>query len=323
MADHAVLGIDVSQKTLVCALLDVRTRKPRWEKPFPNTEAGIRKLLAQTPADVPWVMEPTGNYSLFVAKQAQQAGRTVCMADPKAAHHYLKSRQGRAKTDKIDAVGLAQMFLDRELKPYPIKPVAMEQADQLLAARRGISDAMARLKQQARELPHAAGPLQQAIQGLQEQQQELERQISALTQKEAALAVAVELDRVPGIGLITATAAVSRLASRTFARADQFVAYIGYDIRIRQSGQKKGELGLSRHGDAELRRLFYLCAKSSVRTKESPFAAQYEREKKKGLKPTAALCVIARKMARLAWSLHHYGTRYDPARVYESVGQPA
>lgn len=323
MSYTAVLGIDVSKETLVCALLDARTRKPRWQKSFPNTAAGVGKLLAQTPADVPWVMEPTGNYSLSVAKLVQPTGRTVLMADPKAAHHYLKSRQARAKTDKIDSVGLALMVLDRELKPYPIKPAAMEHVDQLLAARRGISDALARLKQQARELSHAAGPLQKAIQGLQEQQQELERQIHQLTQQEADLAVAAELDRVPGIGLITATTAASKLAARPFAHADQFVAFIGYDIRVRQSGTKKGEMGLTKHGDAELRRLFYLCAKSSVRTKDSPFAAQYEREKKKGLKPTAALCVIARKMARLVWSLHHHGTRYDPARVYQAVCQPA
>jgi transposase len=323
MTATAVLGIDVSKDTLVSALLDAGTRKPRWQKSFPNTEAGVRKLLEQTPADALWVMEPTGNYSLTAAKRAQAAGRTVVMADPKAAHHYLKSRQGRAKTDKIDAVGLAQLALDRELKPYPIKPAAMEQADQLLSARRGVSDALARLKQQARELPHAAEPLQKAIQGLQEQQQVLDRRLRELNEKEAALAVAAEIDRVPGIGLITATAAASKLAARAFACADAFVAYVGYDIRIRQSGKRQGELGLSKHGDAELRRLFYLCAKASIRTKDSPFAAQYEREKKKGLKPTAALCVIARKMARLAWSLHHHGTRYDAARVYRSVCQPA
>lgn len=323
MTATTVVGIDVSKKTLVCTLLDVRTRKPRWTKSFANSGVGVSKLLAQTPADAPWVMEPTGSYSLAVAKLAQPTGRTVLMADPKAAHDYLKSRQSRAKTDKIDSVGLALMLLDRELKPYPIKPAAMEQVDQLLAARRGITEAMARLKQQARELTHAAGPLQKAIQGLQEQQQELERQISQLSKQEAALAVATELARVPGIGLITATTAASKLAARVFARADQFVAFIGYDIQIRQSGQKKGEWGLTKHGDAELRRLFYLCAKSSVRTKDSPFAVQYEREKKKGLKPTAALCVIARKMARLVWSLHHHGTRYDPARVYQAACQPA
>ena len=41
----------------------------------------------------------------------------------------------------------------------------------------------------------------------------------------------------------------------------------------------------------------------------------YERELAKGLAKTAALCVVARKMARLCWSLHKYGTVYDSARV--------
>ena len=316
-----MLGIDVSKDNLVASLMEPITKKARWTRPVPNTEAGIRKLLALTPADVPWVLEPTGRYSLLAVKLAQEAGRTVLMADPKAAHHFLKSLQSRAKTDKIDSKGLALMGLERSLKPYRIKAAALEQVDQLLSARRGITDAITRLKLQARELPHAAGPLRKAVEELETQQRELEHQLARLKKEEPTLAVAAELERLPGIGLITAVTAVSRLASHSFARADQWVAFVGWDIDIRQSGKRKGEKGLTKQGEGELRRLFYLAAKSSVRAKGSPFAAQYEREKKKGLKKTAALCAVARKMARVVWSLYHHQTTYDPGRVY--AAQPA
>ena len=73
---------------------------------------------------------------------------------------------------------------------------------------------------------------------------------------------------------------------------------------------------MTKQGDAELRRLFYLCAKSTVTRKTSPFAAQYERELKKGMKKTAALCAVARKMAKVVWSLHEHGGQYEPSRVY-------
>jgi len=315
-----MLGIDVSQAELVCTLVDPQRGKDRWQKTVPNTPAGVGQLLAKTPAAIAWVLEPTGRYSLPVVQPARAAGRTVLMADPQEAHYYLKSRQSRAKTDRIDSRGLALLALDRPLRPYPIKPAALEQLDQLLTARNGSADAISRLQPQLQELPPAAGPLEQAIADRKKQQQTLERQIEQQTRQEPALAVVAELKRVHGIGLITAATAASRLAARAFARPDQWVAYLGYDIAVRQSGKREGQLGLTKQGDAELRRLFYLCAKASLRTKDSPFVAQYERELKQGLKKTAALCAVARKLARLVWSLVQHGSRYDPERVYAAAG---
>ena len=74
---------------------------------------------------------------------------------------------------------------------------------------------------------------------------------------------------------------------------------------------------MTKQGDAELRRLLYLCAKSSLRAKGSPFKDQYEREKAKGLSNKAALCAVARKMAKVCWSIVQHSTEYDPDRVYQ------
>ncbi|MBV9851981.1 MAG: transposase, partial [Armatimonadetes bacterium] len=94
------------------------------------------------------------------------------------------------------------------------------------------------------------------------------------------------------------------------------------DVGVPQSGRKKGERGLTKQGDAELRRLLFNCASASLRAKDSPFKAQYERERAKGLSSTAALCAVAlcaaaRKMAKVCWSIVQHGTEYDPARVYQ------
>ena len=130
------------------------------------------------------------------------------------------------------------------------------------------------------------------------------------------------LQQVPGIGPVTAARVAARLAASEFTHSDQFVAFIGLDIRVRQSGQRKGHQGLTKQGDAELRRLFYLCAQATLRARESPFVAQYEREQQKGLAKTAALCAVARKLARLCWSLARHGSDYDPTRVYRDSRLP-
>jgi transposase len=267
------------------------------------------------------VLEPTGRYSQDVARAAREAGRDVRLAQPKKAQLFLKSVQSRAKTDKLDATGLALYALSCDLAPYPLKNDMQEELDQLLLARKGLSQSLCELQARQRELPRAASALAPAVEALQKQLKAIDRQIDRLAKTPEMKAVQ-ELQKVPGIGPVVATTVVSRLRARSFSHPDQFVAYCGLDVRVRQSGKKSGQLGLSKQGEAELRRLLFLAAQASLRGKDSPFAAQYERERAKGLSSTAALCAVARKLARLSWSLVTHGTSYDPDRVYQQNQQP-
>ncbi len=149
----------------------------------------------------------------------------------------------------------------------------------------------------------------------------MDKQIAQLTASHQEFAIATELEKVPGFGKVTAATLASRLAGHTFGHSDQFVAYCGLDVGVRQSGKKNGQTGLTKQGDGELRRLLYLAAQSNLRAKDSPFKAQYERERAKGLSSTAALCAVARKLARLAWSLHKHGASYHPQRVHQQNPQ--
>jgi transposase len=311
-----MLGVDVSKGSLSGALVDAVTRRVLWEGTVPNSAAGVRELLRRSPRDCAWVLEPTGRYSVAVAAQARAEGRAVLLAPPKEAKYFLRSLQGRAKTDRLDSRGLALFGLSRPLRPYPVKGDAVDKLDQLLAARRGIARSLASLKQQAAGLPQAGEALGGAIAGLRRQRGELDRQIAALVAAEGEFAAASALARVPGIGALTAAAVVSCLRAKRFSHPDQFVSHVGLDVRVRESGQHKGRRKLTRQGDAELRRLLYLCAQASLRSKDGTFRAQYERELAKGLPTTAALCAVARKMARLCWSLVRHGTAYDAGRVY-------
>ena len=316
-----MLGIDVSKDTLACTLFDPQTQKALWSRTFDNTPSGIARLLRQTPSDCPLALEPTGRYSTQVASQANQAGRRVLLAAPKKTRHFLHSIQSRAKTDRVDSHGIGLYALCRPLPTYPLKAPMIDQLDQWLCARKSLSQSIATLTVQAQELPHAAPWLRTAIAALQEQRTALDLQIAELTKTTPSLAVVRDLQKVPGIGPVTAATVASRLSSRHFTHSDQFVAYCGLDVAIRQSGKKNGQRGLTKQGDAELRRLLYLAAQANLRTKNSPFKAHYERERAKGLSSTAALCAVARKLARLCWSLVSHGTAYDPDRAYQQNPQ--
>lgn len=309
-----MLALDVSKDTLAVALLDPSTRALCWERQVKNSPAGVDTLLSLVAADHPWVMEPTGRYSLSVAIQAKSAGRQVLLACPRRAKQYLASASPRAKTDRLDARGLGQYALTHSLPPYPVSTPDQRRLQQLLSARKAFAGDLAGYKLRLAELPEAKEHLAGAIADLQARIATLDRQIA---RERRSLPVTAELEKVPGIGPVTSSAVALCLSSKQFTHPDQFVAYIGLDIRVDHSGRRQGPGGrLSHHGDAELRRLLYLCAMSSLRVKGSPFKAQYERECAKGLKSTAALCAVARKMARLCWSLARHGSHYDPDRLY-------
>ena len=318
-----MLGIDVSKQSLVATWIDPITRECLWRSQIDNTLPGIQQLLQHVPPNVPWVVEPTGRYSHLVVKQGYQKGRDVRLAPTRQAKAFLWSVNPRAKTDRLDSYHLALFGLSRPLAPYPIKPEMAEQLDQLLAARKQLQAMATSLRQQKEQCTYAAASLEPVIEQAKAQVKELDKQIAALTQKQEALAPARSLLKVPGIGPVTAAALASRLAFRTFPGPDQFVAYLGLDVSVRQSGQHQGKRKLTKQGDAELRRLLYCCAQSNLRISNSPFRAEYERTIAKGLSTTAALNVVARKLAKVCWAIVHHGTEYDPNRVGKTTKQTA
>ena len=299
----------------------------RWERTVPATPAGLPQLLQHTPPDVPGVLEPTGRYSLSVTRAARAAGREVLLASPRKAKAFLQSRTARAQTDRLDSQGLARYAASRPatepLPPYPIKREPEERLDQLLTARRGIVAALTRLEQRVGELPYAAAPLRQAIADLQARRAELDQAIAPRAGDPALFPAVAQLRAVPGIGPVIAAAVGARLTARRFHNAAAFVAYIGLDIGVILSGRRKGERGLTKQGDAELRRLFYLAARANLRCRESPFKDQFHRERAQGLSKTAVFNAVARKLARVCWSLVHHGTAYQAMQLPPSAARPA
>jgi len=344
-----MLGVDVGKAELHVTWRDPETRRVRWQGAVPNTEAGIRQLLRRVPGTA-LVVEPTGRYGEPLIRAAQADGREVLLAAPRKARAFLWSEQPRAKTDRVDSAGLALYGLTGRLRPYLLPSPAVDQVKQLLAARRGLSQSLTSLRQQRAALPLAADVLTPAITALERQLAELDRQMKralgsvtepppqrALPAAAAAAPTVADPDTtaapaaprghslataaaalmaVPGIGEVTAPALAACLLDKHFTHPDQFVAYIGLDLRVSQSGRRRGQAGLSKHGDAELRRLLYLAAMAAATcTRDTTFAERYAREQAKGLAKTAALNAVARKLAKVAWSLVAHGTSYDPKRV--------
>ncbi len=122
---------------------------------------------------------------------------------------------------------------------------------------------------------------------------------------------------ITGVGPVVGAALVNTLERVPVKSADAFVAFTGLDPRPDDSGQHRGKRRLSKRGPAELRRLLYLAAMSAAKTK--PWRPLYEHYRAKGLSSTAALVILARRIARTAWSIYTYKTEFDPARLTNPV----
>ena len=118
---------------------------------------------------------------------------------------------------------------------------------------------------------------------------------------------------VPGIGPLTALALTTLYHRGHFENADQFVAFLGLDVRVRDSGRYRGRRKLTKRGDLEARRLLHNAAMAAARN--PLFKARYEALLARGLSTTAAYVVIARKLARIAFALMRNGANFDPKHL--------
>jgi len=62
---------------------------------------------------------------------------------------------------------------------------------------------------------------------------------------------------IPGVGPLTAMALVAVYHRGHFRSVDAFIAFMGTDVRVRESGQSRGRRKLTKKGDPELRRLLF------------------------------------------------------------------
>ena len=289
------LGIDVSQDELV--IYD-------WDRQqlttLANQPAEISAWLKGVCGPVRLAVEPTSHYHLELVQQAHAAGGTVYPVNPRQLAHYRLAVGERNKTDATDAWLLARYLAHEADALRPFKPLdAKAQRLWALLKRRAVVVSMRQqLQQSFRDLTVNTQALRREIQRLIAR---LEQRIRSLIDELGWQADYHRCLSIPGIGAINAAALTAVFHRGTFAGSDAFVAFIGLDVRLRESGKFKGQSKLSKCGEPEIRRLLYCAAQAS--RSYPPFAAYHQRQLDKGLCKIAAAVVLARKIARIAFTL--------------------
>ena len=78
----------------------------------------------------------------------------------------------------------------------------------------------------------------------------------------------------------------------------------------RDSGRISGNLHLPKRYHRGLRRVFYLAALSSIKVKDGPSRAFYQRKRDEGKIHTQALIALARRLIDVIWALLRDGREF-------------
>jgi transposase len=289
------LGIDVSKDELV--ICDWETEQLTT---VCNENSALNAWLGYFHGPVRIAIEPTSHYHLAVVQQAHALGMQVYLVNPRQLQHYRQAVNVRNKTDPKDAWLLARYLAHEASSLRRFKPLDA-QANQLwsllkrracaVKARQQLQQSFAQLNLSMKAL---FTQIEQLLSRIDKRMQSLIRKLGWWDDYQRCLSI-------PGIGPLNAAALVAVYHRGVFASSDAFVAFIGLDVRLRESGQYKGRRKLTKCGESEIRRLLY-CAAKPARS-YSPFADYHQQQLNKGLPKIAANVILARKLARIAFTL--------------------
>ncbi|SDU60640.1 IS110 family transposase [Pseudomonas mediterranea] len=304
---QSIVGVDVAKDELVI----YHAESDRLET-IPNTKAAIKKWLKALPAPVDVAIEATNIYHQEFVNLAYAQGCVIYVIDGYELSHYRKGVKIRAKTDALDARLLAR-YLSNEghlLHPWtPPSPLYCRLIS-LFRRRAALVQARVSLKQSWANEPLLKTAFENQIAAMQRLETLIDKTIQ--TQLEQA-GLAHQLKRcmkVEGIGLLSGARLITSFQRGDFRNADAFIAFLGLDLRIADSGKKKGRRCLSKRGDPEARRLMHNAAMSASRT--AAWRGFYEALRARGLSTTQALVALARKLARVVFALLKNQSEYLP-----------
>jgi transposase len=313
------IGIDASKQTL-----EVAVDGERGSRTVLNTRPAVKAWLKGLAGPCRIGIESTGQYHQLLVRCAILAGHTVYVLNPNDLSHYIHSLGRRAKTDRLDAQAIAR-YVAREhadLHPYQLPTKLQAQLDELTQRRHGLVAIQTALRQ---SLATASVKLRAAPRMLRNAQALIdeidERMARLIAQDDQLDEQAKRLQTVKGFGPLLSRVMAHALTRRQFHTSDAFIAYIGYDPRPRDSGQFRGRRFLSKRGPAYLRQLLFVAAMSASRsTVWRPFCERY---RARGLATTQVLVIMARKLARTAFSMVKHGCDFDPDRLLKpACSQP-
>jgi len=284
------IGIDVSKNKVdvgsACGKLELQ-----GVNPLQAAEA-----LEQYPVQLV-VVEATGGYERPVVEALQAKDIPVAIVNPRQARDFAKALGKLAKTDRIDALVLAQFA--EKCRPRASVPVSiqMKRLQDLVARRRQLQQALTAEKNRRHQAIDAGvlASVQEVIKALDKSLKEVTSAITLLLRRYTRWRnKQLLLQSIKGIGPVTAATLIAELPELGRVGRKQIASLAGLAPRDRQSGQWRGKSFCS-GGRKSVRTALYMATLTAVRH-YAPLKAFYQKLVKAGKPPKVALTAAMRRL---------------------------
>ena len=234
------VGIDVSKAQLDVA---VRPTGKRWTLPYDQT--GIEGLIPQIvdlePALV--LLEATGGLELPLVAALAAAALPVVVVNPRQVRDFAKATGTLAKTDTLDAGGLAHFADAVRPEVRPLKDAETQVLNSLTARRRQV---MTMLVSEKNRLGTAIGAVSPRIEAhiawLEQELSDLDKGLRQTLRRSPVWREKDDLLRtVPGVGELLSLTLLANLPELGTLNRRQIAALVGVAPYNRDSGTLRGK----------------------------------------------------------------------------------
>lgn len=328
-ASAVLVAIDVAAASLVVA--SKRDGKTEAVATYANTPAGHRGLIKHITArgaSARVILEATGIYSLGLALALHGAERVeVMVINPRLSKDYQRACGTRAKTDRVDALGLLDYLERMAFVPWTAPPERVLTLQQL--TRRIFQLKAEVVREQARLHAVRFTPDDEHLikHDLELNLAHLRRRIKALQASAAKLvaedpvlqSLVARVSTTPGIAQLSAHRLLAELlVLPADLKAPQWTAHAGLDPRPVESGTSVHKpRRITKTGNRYLRTALFMPALVAIQ-RCPQIKAYYEALVARGKKPKQAVIAVMRKMLHAIWGMLRHETNFNAELFYTS-----
>ncbi len=256
------------------------------------------------------VMEASGPYYLKLATFLSDQAIDVCVINPLIIRRFSQMRMSRAKTDKKDAMLIAEY--GKTEKPDLWQPEAayvlelkqmQAYLEQLNKNRTGFTVQKEAFDQNPIKSEVLEKSLNSVIETIDQEIKQIEKRMELII-KTHHQEMFNQLKSIPGMGSKTSLLLI--VISGGFSKFNnhkQLASYVEISPRIFESGTSvKGKSKICKMGMSKIRALLYMCAWSAKRCNET-CKALYDRLVEKGKSKKLALIAVVNKLLKQAFAI--------------------
>ena len=289
-----IIGCDVGKDSIIVA-----ERTAGHTATIDNRPDRLAAFVKTLGHDCLLVCEATGGHETALLLAATDAGIPAHRADARKVKAFIRSLGRIAKTDRIDAHGLARYGRDRHAELPRWQPAAgvLDDLRTLVRLRTQLVKQRAGLRSQLKAPTGriAKQRLQAMIDHITDHIAGIAADIEELLGRDPAVAKVVAIvEDIPGCGHLTALTVAALMPELGSMTGRQAASLAGLAPHPHQSGQRDGRRRV-RGGRPEVKRALFMAA-MAARNHNPTLKPVYERLVRNGKTPLVALTAIMRKL---------------------------